>query len=315
MLACPEHSLVSRFRGFNLAVRRRARVPPRGSPWCLDAVRMLSLPARSRAAGVLICVSRRLRRLGAAAFACVAVVGFVPQATKGADESSPDARHHSVVDATKYPWSAVGAMFNSDQTECTAVAIAADQILTAAHCLYGRRTGHLIAAESLHVLMAFVRGDYAVDATVRSYHVSDVYARNRPTASANADWAVLNLKTRLPSGWGTTALAKRIPEAGTPVMTGGYGRDRAFMMTADADCRILGVAAAGILLSNCRIAHGYSGGPLLARAGGSDKMEVVGINIGMIMVSGAQVAAAVPTPLIRWELETVSEEGSEKPAK
>jgi hypothetical protein len=87
------------------------------------------------------------------------------------------------------------------------------------------------------------------------------------------------------------------------------------MMTADPGCRILGVAATGILLSNCHIAPGYSGGPLLARASGSDKMEVVGINIGMSIVGGAQVAVAVPTPLIRWELETVSKQGIEEPAK
>ena len=276
---------------------------------------MLSRAARCRAAGVLIGASRRLCRVAAAAFACTAVLGFVPQATEGADESSPDAGHRTVVDATTYPWSAVGAMFNSGQTECTAVAIAADQILTAAHCLYVRRTGHLVAAGSLHVLMGFVRGDYAIDAAVRSYHVGAAYAHNRPIGASNADWAVLNLKSRLPSGWGIAALAKQIPKAGTPVMATGYGRDRAFMMTADPECRILGVAATGILLSNCHIAPGYSGGPLLARASGSDKMEVVGINIGMSIVGGAQVAVAVPTPLIRWELETVSKEGIEEPAK
>ena len=86
------------------------------------------------------------------------------------------------------------------------------------------------------------------------------------------------------------------------------GRDRPFMMTADPECRILGVAATGVLLSNCRFAPGYSGGPLLARASGSDKMEVVGINIGMSIKGAGQVAVAVPTPLIRWELETVGPE-------
>ena len=91
------------------------------------------------------------------------------------------------------------------------------------------------------------------------------------------------------------------------VTAGGYGRDRPFMMTADPECRILGVAPKGVLLSNCRFAPGYSGGPLLARASGSDKMEVVGINIGSIK-GAAQVVAAVPTPLIRWELETVGPE-------
>jgi protease YdgD len=271
----------------------------------VDAVPMFLRPGRGQAGSLLIRAFRWACRVIATAFACTAVLGSVPTATQGADESSPDTQHRTIVDANTYPWSAVGAIFNSDHTECTAVAIAPDQILTAAHCLYGRRTGYLIAPGSLHVLMGFVRGAYAVDATVRDYHVAAGYDHNRPINARNADWAALSLNSPLPSGRGALALAKRIPEAGTMVTAGGYGRDRPFMMTADPECRILGVAATGVLLSDCRFAPGYSGGPLLARPSGGDKMEVVGINIGMSIKGAAQVAAAVPTPLIRWELETV----------
>lgn len=281
-----------------------------------EAVPTLVRPAQRRGGRARIRASRWLARLAGTAFVCGAALGLVSRVAEGADESSPGAEHRTVVDATAYPWSAIGAMFNSDHTECTAVAVAADQILTAAHCLYGHRTGHLMTPASLHVLMGFVRGAYAVDATVSSYHVAAAYERTRPAGTYNADWAVLNLKNRLPSGWSVAVLAKRIPQPGTLVMAGGYGRGRAFMMTADPECQILSGSATGMLLSNCHIAPGYSGGPLLVRASGTEKAEVVGINIGTSMVGGAQVTVAVPTPLVRWELGmVVSEESSGEPAK
>jgi protease YdgD len=241
--------------------------------------------------------------LAGLAFVFSVLGGSVVLAAEASRDSLQDVAHRAIVDAAAYPWSAVGAIFNSSSTECTAVAMAPDQVLTAAHCLYGHRTGYLMQPGSLHVLMGFVRGKYAVDATVRSYHIAAGYDRSRAKEARDNDWAVLMLEHALPPDRATLALAGRIPEAGSAVMVGGYGRGRAFMMTADPECRVVRPSVRGLVLSDCRIAHGYSGGPLLARVDGTDKVEIIGINIAMVILGPAQVTLTVPAPSIRRELE------------
>ncbi len=39
------------------------------------------------------------------------------------------------------PWSAVGKLYNGTGAGCTAIAVEPDQVLTAAHCAFNRRTG------------------------------------------------------------------------------------------------------------------------------------------------------------------------------
>jgi protease YdgD len=155
--------------------------------------------------------------------------------------------HRAAVDATTYPWSAVGALFNGGRSECTAVAVAPGQALTAAHCLFGQATGQLMQPRSLHLLLGFVRGTYRVDALVQSYQFGAGYDHGRPYDTLDADWALLKLTVPLPAGHPTLPLANALPN--TPVMTGGYGKDRAFMMTMDGRCRVRQVMGQGLLSS------------------------------------------------------------------
>jgi len=225
----------------------------------------------------------------------------------GALEPAPEgAEHRTPVDATSYPWSAVGALFNSSRTECTAVAIAPDQVLTAAHCLFSQRTGRLMQPDSLHVLLGFVRGKFEVNASVRSYHIAAGYDHARPRDSVGADWAVLRLDPPLPEDHRPLPLADRLPATGTAVEAGGYGQDRAFMMTADSHCRVVRVATTGMILWNdCHTIHGYSGGPLLAWANGTDRVEIVGVNVAVTVI-GPPVTVTVPAAAIRRELEAAA---------
>jgi len=82
------------------------------------------------------------------------------------------------VDATAYPLSAVGALFNGNHSECTAVVVTPDQALTAAHCLFEQATGHPM--QPLHVLLGFVHATYQVDARVQTYQFGAGYDHGRP---------------------------------------------------------------------------------------------------------------------------------------
>ena len=84
------------------------------------------------------------------------------------------------MDATAYPWSAVGALFNGNHSECTAVVVTPDQALTAAHCLFEQATGHPMQPQSLDLLWGFVHGAYRVDALVQTYRFGAGYDHGQP---------------------------------------------------------------------------------------------------------------------------------------
>ncbi len=80
-----------------------------------------------------------------------------PISAAGAEET---AGPPGAVDVTAYPWSAVGKFNNSAGGSCTAVAISPTEVLTAAHCIFNRRTRRFLLAGSLHVLFGYERGKY-----------------------------------------------------------------------------------------------------------------------------------------------------------
>jgi protease YdgD len=223
------------------------------------------------------------------------------QTVWGGEPSADGLDHRAAVDATSYPWSAVGALFNSSRSECTAVTVAPDQALTAAHCLFGQATGRLMQPQSLHLLLGFVHGTYQVDALVQSYQLGAGYDHDRPIDTLQADWALLKLTAPLPRDHPALPLASILPNPNMPVMTGGYGKDRAFMMTVDSRCRVREVVR-GLLLNDCRAVHGYSGSPLLQPVIGTDRFEVVGVNVAISVAEGAPMTFSVPAVTIIREL-------------
>ena len=239
---------------------------------------------------------RASRPCGAVIIAAILCIPMV----WAAEPSGEAIDHRAAVDATAYPWSAVGALFNSNRSECTAVAVASDQALTAAHSLFEQATGHRMQPQSLHLLLGFVHGTYQLDAPVQSYQFGAGYDHDRPYDTLGADWALLKLATPLPAGHPTLPLANALPDPNTPVMTGGYGKDRAFMMTVDARCRVREVMAQSLLLNDCRTVHGYSGSPLLQLL--ADRLEVVGVNVAISTVDGAPMTLSVAAVAIAREL-------------
>ena len=64
------------------------------------------------------------------------------------------------VDPNNPPWNAIAKVQTNIGVRCTGALIAPAMVLTAAHCLYNRRTRALLQPVSLHVLLGYERGAY-----------------------------------------------------------------------------------------------------------------------------------------------------------
>jgi len=206
--------------------------------------------------------------------------------------------HRADVDVSRYPWSAVGKLYNEAGASCSGVLIASDKILTAAHCVFNYRTRRFIPAAALHFLVGYRSGRYAAHVRISTYRIGAGFDPLRYGATWVSDWAVLTATERLPADIEPLRLSQMQPPRGTKAVLVGYPQDRAHAMTADRDCELRDEIDDGrLLLHTCRGIKGYSGAPILVSAGGND-VRIAGIQIASQRSRGTEKMVAVPAQTI-----------------
>ncbi len=204
------------------------------------------------------------------------------------------------IDAARLPWSAVMRVQIAGVSRCTGFAVGARLVVTAAHCLYGRRLGRMMPAGSVHVLSGYVRGGFARHSVAVSYRLGAGFAPGSLHPLQGGDVALLTLADRI-------ADAALVPVAAMPgqaAMLGGYSQDRAELLIADAGCRVLGMlddpGGRPLVLHSCQGTLGTSGAPLLVRLA-NGAWEAAGVQAAVIQgrPGGVAVAAAAVQDLLR----------------
>ena len=196
------------------------------------------------------------------------------------------------VDVRLPPWNAIAKVQTNTATRCSGALVGLDTVITAAHCLYNRRTHTLLQPGSLHVLFGYEQGGYFRHAQVVRYVVGDGFDGAEPARHPASDWARLELAEAVPPAIEPLRLSKEFPVPGTAVALPGYNQDRIHRLMADTSCRITGISmirGERLLTHDCSATRGTSGGPLLARRG--DHWEAVGINIAV--TTSANIALSV----------------------
>jgi protease YdgD len=196
------------------------------------------------------------------------------------------------VDETAAPWQSLGRVQTELGQRCTGTLIAPDRVLTAAHCLTAPRRDQLVQPGSVHFLLGYAAGQFRAHRRVVAFHASTGY---QPTerGPAGADWAILQLEAPLD----TPSLPLRPARVGDRIMLGGYQQDRAEVLMADPDCRVLSLqqqAGAAVLLHGCAGTRGASGAPLLRREAHGD-WSIIGVAVAAARQQAGGLAVPAQT--------------------
>lgn len=204
--------------------------------------------------------------------------------------------HREPVDVSAYPWSAIGKLFNEAGGACTGVIIARDKILTAAHCIYSKRTQRLLPPSSLHFLAGYRSGRSTAHARVAWYEIGSGHDPLRWLETLESDWVILTLTENLPDRIEPLRLRQEPSPAGTRAIIAGYPQDRAHLMTADRHCE-LAEGEGRLVFHTCRGVRGYSGAPILVSTA-DNEIQVAGIHVAATHGDGAKKMIAVPARAI-----------------
>lgn len=258
-------------------------------------------------------MSVNLNLIGLIALALFLMGGWSSSPARAADaklherllklKSNPGDDHRAIVDSTQAPWRAVGRLNSRLGGHCTATVIAPNRVLTAAHCLWNKRTRAYLPPQSLHFVAGWSKGEYLFHSKIAAIHPSKKY---KPLAAKTLavfthDWAIVYLVDDPTPVTGQITPKDFAPgtfqarqSIGGPYAQAGYSADKRHVLTAHKNCAIRGIdKKLRIALHGCNALPGDSGSPILIQQK-DGTYHLVAIHVGYAATGGTGTGLAVP---------------------
>ncbi len=169
---------------------------------------------------------------------------------------------------TERQWQAVGR-FDNGAGFCTGTLIAADLVLTAAHCLFDASTGERLPEARFSFNAGLRNGHPVAYRTVRRsvMHPNYAFDLSDELDRVRSDIALLELDRPIPSGTVTPIPARGRASEGDRVQIVSYGRDREEYASLEEGCSVR-AGDDGLQVLSCHIDPGSSGSPVFMSSQG-----------------------------------------------
>lgn len=192
-------------------------------------------------------------------------------------------------------FSAVGRLNLDGRGFCTATLIAPRLVMTAAHCLWKKRSGKAIAPENLHFVAAYRKGKYRAHRRGRAVKPHPDFDPAAPDTLGKmaSDIALVILDEAIPESVIAPIPLDREPgrlRMVLPLTLVSYARDRAYLPSVEVGCVVRHMQGR-LLFTDCDSNFGVSGAPVLTERGGV--LRVLGVVSGIAERNGLRRTVAV----------------------